>query len=245
MAIVLSSIVLVWSVQQVWRWGTCYSELIERGWPATQETLWQAWRWRCYSPPCQAVLWWALSVWAVCGVHWALWWEGPALESNRFFYWLCLLAVPGVLIGLARIDARVYLLPDPLIIMWAGLGAIQALCLGHWMWWEAVLGWGGFGLWVWGGTWLLQGVVMQRWVQRVFQWLGAGDIKFLCAALFWLSKSQIVLMWVYAAAFCWLYHGWQQRRWLPRGYGALGPHLILGWWVTKWVHPAVQYGLFY
>src|SRR5699024_11293970 len=70
-------------------------------------------------------------------------------------------------------------------------------------------------LWGLGYSWKLRS--SGRLLGWFFQWLGAGDIKFLWAAFFWLPQGKVVLMWIYTTAFCWVHHGWQQRRLLPRG----------------------------
>lgn len=240
----LSSVCVVWSVQQAWRWGGCYSRLIRAGFLPTKRTLFYAWLWRQRAQRCGVLKWWILSTVAVLGIHWALLWDSSIIGVKPWVYWLCLLFVPALLIALARIDAQVFILPDPLLVVWAALGACQAVWLGRWSGLWALSSWLLFVAVVWGLRVLLERPRFTHLLGWFFQWLGAGDIKFLWAAFFWLSEGQIVLMWIYTTVFCWMYHGWQQRRFLPRGYGALGPHLVLGWLAAKWGHPAVQYGYF-
>ena len=242
--IVLSSICVVWSVQQSWRCSACYAALIRAHWPPTMSTLWQAWVWRASAERCAPLVWWGLSVCAVVSLLGGLFGDHSVQNSGWWMGWWCVIAVPALLIALARIDVQVFLLPDPLLLMWAALGALHSVGTGRWSVLLAGVAWGCFLAAVWG---IRAGI--ERWAVKsprgcFFQWLGAGDIKFLWAAFFWLPEDKVVLMWIYTAAFCWAYHSWQQRRFLPRGHTALGPHLILGWWVVKWVHPAVQYGYF-
>ncbi|HLR29802.1 MAG TPA: prepilin peptidase [Paenalcaligenes sp.] len=238
----LSSVFVVWSVQQAWRWSACYVALIQAGWPPTITTLTRAWVSRASAERCAALLWWMLSVWAVLSVLWVLFWKRPATGIEQFVYWLCWIAVPALLIVLGRIDARVFLLPDPLLLFWAALGGVQSVLVLRWPGWLALSAWCCFFGVVGGLRYGWRHRTSGRLLGWFFQWLGAGDIKFLWAAFFWLPQGKVVLMWIYTAAFCWMHHGWQQRRLLPRGHTALGPHLILSWWVVVWVHPAAQYG---
>jgi|GEM_PF-1866709 len=146
------------------------------------------------------------------------------------------LALPAVFVALWRIDRQLYLLPDPLLFAVALLGALQRLLSGQQGFFHVLL----LLLLFLGVAVCLRLAVEKPRLRRLFQWLGAGDIKFLWAASFWLLPSQIVLMWCYAALSCWLHHAWQQRCLLPRGHSALGPYLILGWVGTMWGQPALQ-----
>lgn len=240
----LSSVFVVWSVQQAWRWSASYAVLIRADWPPTLMTLACAWLLRASTKRCATVLWWMLSMCAVLGVLWVLFWAGPTPGIKKFVYWLCWVAVPALLIVLGRIDAQVFLLPDPLLLLWAALGGVQSVLIQRWPGWLALVAWCCFFGVICGLRYSWKLGTSGRLLSWFFQWLGAGDIKFLWAAFFWLPQGKVVLMWIYTAAFCWVHHGWQQRRLLPRGHTALGPYLIFSWWAVVWVHPAVQYVYF-
>lgn len=235
------TVVVVWSMQQAWRFSTYYVQAIEAGAVPDGQLLRRAWSKRHVAGACPFWGWFALSLIAVMGlIVWSnyelLWPElqlkgGPELAVSMLvnlrdgLFLFGTFCVPAVLMALWRIDGRVQLLPDGLLVLWALIGALQSLVTGRWsvtltigqLWLFMVL------------LWFVGWCVEKQILTALTQWIGAGDLKFLWAAFFWLSVGQIMLMWLYAALGCWLHQAGRQGRILPRGHCALGPYLILGW----------------
>lgn len=226
---------VVWSVQQSWRFAARYAVLVHQGALVDKALLFRAWTQRGRAGRCSFFLWWGLSLCALWLVYFGLPPAAAPLGWKHLLQWGCLLVLPMFFIALARIDQQVLLLPDALLIPLAWVGAAYNF------------GTGKLPFFTTAGLFLIVLLVFycfNTWIEKhpshvLIRWLGAGDLKFLLVAFYWLSAWQIMLMWGCAAVFCWTHQCWRQKNILPRGYAALGPYLVLGWVFAQWVHPAL------
>lgn len=231
----LTTVFTVWSVQQIWKFSARYVLLVRYGVAANRYLIFRAWGERKQATRCSFFIWWGLSLLTVCYVYQVYDRSFAQALMNNGVQWLCLLMLPLFFIALARIDQQVFLLPDALLIPLAFLGGLYTLSLGKL---PMLTVWGLFLIVLLGFYCFNIGIEKQR-LNLIIQWLGAGDLKFLLVAFFWLSAYEIVLMWGYAALLCWVHQGWLQRSVLPRGHAALGPYLVIAWVFTQWVHPTL------